>query len=65
MRETERGWLIYDVSVEGISLVATHRSSFNREVRNGGLDKLITRLHDLNERNVEPGPEVVIKAKVN
>jgi len=65
MRETERGWLIYDVSVEGISLVATHRSSFNREVRNGGLDKLIARLHDLNERNVEPGPEVVIKAKVN
>jgi phospholipid transport system substrate-binding protein len=63
MRKAEQGWLIYDISVEGISLVATHRSSFSREVRNGGLDKLIARLHDMNERNIEEGSEVVIKAE--
>lgn len=62
MRKTEQGWLIYDVSVEGISLVATHRSSFSREVRDGGLDKLIARLHGMNERNAGEGSEVVIKA---
>ena len=62
MREAEQGWLIYDVSVEGISLVATHRSSFSREVRHSGLDNLIARLHDMNERNAEEGSEAVIKA---
>lgn len=62
MRKAEQGWLIYDVSVEGISLVATHRSSFSREVRDGGLDKLIARLHGMNERNAGEGSEVVIKA---
>ena len=62
MRKAEQGWLIYDVSVEGISLVATHRSSFSREVRDGGLDNLIARLHDMNERNAGEGSEVVIKA---
>lgn len=66
MRKAEQRWLIYDVSVEGISLVATHRSSFSREVRNGGLDKLIARLHDMNERNQEEnGEEVIVKTKAN
>jgi phospholipid transport system substrate-binding protein len=62
MHKAEQGWLIYDVSVEGISLVATHRSSFSREVRDGGLDNLIARLHDMNERNAGEGSEIVIKA---
>ena len=62
MHKVQQGWLIYDVSVEGISLVATHRSSFSREVRDGGLDNLIARLHDMNERNAGEGSEVVIKA---
>ena len=65
MRKAQQGWLIYDVSVEGISLVATHRSSFNREVRNSGLDKLIARLHDMNERNAEESPDVVLKVKAD
>lgn len=65
MHKAERGWLIYDVSVEGISLVATHRSSFNREVSNGGLDKLIARLHDMNVRNAEQGSEIVVEKTAN
>jgi phospholipid transport system substrate-binding protein len=65
MHKVEQGWLIYDVSVEGISLVATHRSSFSREVRNGGLDKLIARLHDMNERNAEESSEMVVKEAAN
>ncbi len=43
------GWLIYDISVEGISLVASHRSGFYREIREQGLDGLITRLEKMNE----------------
>jgi phospholipid transport system substrate-binding protein len=62
MHEVKAEWLIYDVSVEGISLVATHRSSFNREVHNSGIDELIRRLRKLNERNIEESAGVVMQA---
>ncbi|MDH3980180.1 MAG: ABC transporter substrate-binding protein [Gammaproteobacteria bacterium] len=42
------GWLIYDISVEGVSLVASHRSGFSREIREQGLDGLIARLEAMN-----------------
>jgi len=41
-------WLIFDITVEGISLVTTHRSAFAREIGEQGLDSLITRLAGLN-----------------
>jgi len=37
-------WLIYDLSVEGISLATTYRSSFASEIRRNGIDKLISKL---------------------
>jgi phospholipid transport system substrate-binding protein len=37
-------WLVYDIVIEGISLVATHRSGFATEIRNKGLDSLIAHL---------------------
>jgi phospholipid transport system substrate-binding protein len=37
-------WLVYDIVIEGISLVATHRSGFATEIRDRGLDSLIARL---------------------
>jgi len=51
MRRVGNEWLIYDVGVEGISLVATHRASFSREIRNSGMDNLIARLHAKNAHN--------------
>ena len=65
MHQVKTEWLIFDVSVEGISLVATHRSSFNSEIRNRGLDALIARLQKLNESNIEESPDVMMKAKAN
>lgn len=65
MHQVETEWMIYDVSVEGISLVATHRSSFNREIRESGMDDLIDRLQKINERNNEESPDVVMKVKAN
>ena len=65
MHQVDTVWLIYDVSVEGISLVATHRSSFNSEIRKSGLDDLIARLQKNNERNIEQSPGVVVKAKAD
>jgi phospholipid transport system substrate-binding protein len=51
MRRAGDRWLIYDVAVEGISLVATHRTSYSREIRNRGMDSLIARLRVQNIRN--------------
>lgn len=43
-------WLIYDVNVDGISLVSNYRSSFATEVKNGGLEALINRIAERNEK---------------
>ena len=65
MHQVKTKWLIFDVSVEGISLVATHRSSFNSEIRKKGLDELIAHLQKMNESNIEESPDIAIKAKAN
>ena len=48
MGKTENGWKAFDVTVEGISLVATHRSSFAEKVQQSGIDGLIKSLVELN-----------------
>lgn len=42
-------WKIYNVSIEGFSLVSSFRSSFAAEIRRGGLERLIEKLHDKNQ----------------
>jgi phospholipid transport system substrate-binding protein len=49
MRKTDGGWKIYDISVEGISLVLTYRSEFDQVVKQQGIDGLIKRLGQKNE----------------
>ena len=44
LAKTEAGWKVYDVRVAGVSLVATYRTSFSEEVRNRGIDGLISTL---------------------
>jgi phospholipid transport system substrate-binding protein len=46
-------WKVYDVVVEGVSLVTNYRSSFASEVRQGGLDALIERLAARNRALLE------------
>jgi phospholipid transport system substrate-binding protein len=43
-------WKVYDVKIEGISLVTNYRSTFANEIRTNGIDKLIS---DLAERNAK------------
>jgi phospholipid transport system substrate-binding protein len=45
------GWKIFDVKVGGASLVVTYRDTFAEEVRNGGIDGLITSLTNKNRAN--------------
>ena len=48
MRKTEQGWKIYDIVVEGVSLVLTYRSEFDNVVKQDGVDGLIRRLAQKN-----------------
>ena len=41
-------WKVYDIHIDGVSLVTNYRSSFAHEIRSGGMDKLI---NDLTKRN--------------
>jgi phospholipid transport system substrate-binding protein len=43
-------WKVYDVKIDGISLVTNYRSSFANEIRNGGMDKLIESLAERNAK---------------
>jgi phospholipid transport system substrate-binding protein len=48
MRKAEKGWKVFDISVEGISLVLTYRSEFDQVVKQEGIDGLIKRLTQKN-----------------
>lgn len=43
-----QGWKVYDVVIDGISLVSNYRTTFAAEIRNHGIDALIRRLADRN-----------------
>jgi phospholipid transport system substrate-binding protein len=48
MHKTPRGWKVYDITVEGVSLVLTYRSEFDAVMRQDGIDGLIKRLQEKN-----------------
>jgi len=39
-------WLVYDVSIEGVSLVANYRAQFNKIIQTSGYASLVQRLRD-------------------
>jgi len=60
LRRTHDGrYLIYDVVIEGLSLVKNYRTSFGRQISEQGLDALIA---DLERKNREQGGGVVAGA---
>lgn len=48
MKKTPGGWKIYDIAVEGVSLVLTYRAEFENITRASGVDGLIKRLQEKN-----------------
>ncbi len=48
MENNPDGWKVYDVTVEGVSLVTTYRGSFSEEVKHSGIDGLIKALETKN-----------------
>jgi phospholipid transport system substrate-binding protein len=54
MEKGPAGWKVYDVSIDGVSLVVTYRNTFTNQVRDHGVDGLIKLLEDKNRANEEP-----------
>lgn len=48
MEKTADGWKVFDLSTEGSSLVMSSRSSFAKQIEEGGIDSLIKALTDKN-----------------
>lgn len=42
--KTGQGWKVYNVTIEGASLITAYRNSFGEEIRKGGVDGLIKAL---------------------
>lgn len=53
MEKEASGWKVYDVVIDGVSLVTTYRGSFNDQIQKGGIDGLVKTLQDRN-RSGEP-----------
>ena len=54
MEKMDSGWKVYDVIIDGASLVTTYRGTFNDQIQKGGIDGLIKTLQ---ERNSSGAPE--------
>ena len=54
LEKTGSAWKVFDIRVAGISLAATYRSAFAEEVRNHGIDGLISLLSSKNRAAVKP-----------
>lgn len=44
-------WKVFDISIDGVSLVLNYRSTFAAEIRRGGMDGLISRLVEHNGKS--------------
>lgn len=48
MRVKNNAWKVYDIKIDGISLVTSYRGTFTQEVRKSGIDGLLKYLRDKN-----------------
>jgi phospholipid transport system substrate-binding protein len=44
LRKSDKGWMAYDVSIEGISYIKSYRTDFDAEIDQKGLDAVIERI---------------------
>ncbi|OJW46318.1 MAG: hypothetical protein BGO60_07020 [Thiobacillus sp. 65-1059] len=57
MYKTAFGWKVYDVAIDGVSLVTNYRASFSSTIRQNGIDGLIKTLAAQSERGTsKPAP---------
>ena len=63
MERTDTGWKVYDVVVDGVSLVTTYRGSFNDQIQKSGVDGLVKTLTDRNRSSEAPKAAVKVDLK--
>jgi phospholipid transport system substrate-binding protein len=51
MEKVGIGWKVFDVLIDGVSLVTNYRSSFNTEIQKSGIDGLVKSLSERNAKN--------------
>jgi len=49
MEKTSAGWKVYNIVVDGVSLVSTYRETFSAKVKESGIDGLIAELSKKNQ----------------
>lgn len=45
LRKADKRWKIYDLEIQGVSVLLTYRSQFDEILRNGTVEDLLARLH--------------------
>lgn len=66
LRFKDDAWKVYDISIDGISLVTNYRNSFASDIRTGGMDSLINKLNaKLAEKPDAPAESAKAAAKGN
>jgi phospholipid transport system substrate-binding protein len=50
----EVGWGVYDIKIEGISMVSTYRTDFGASVDKNGIDGFLSDLKDRAAGRLEP-----------
>jgi phospholipid transport system substrate-binding protein len=56
MQKAGGGWKVFDVVIDGVSLVTTYRGSFNEQIQKGGVDGLVKTLAERNRSPEAPKP---------
>jgi phospholipid transport system substrate-binding protein len=57
MEKTDGGWKVYDVVIDGASLVTTYRGTFNEQIQKGGVDGLVKTLQERNRSGAAAPPK--------
>ena len=63
MAKTGTEWKVYDVVIDGASLVTTYRGSFNDQIQKGGIDGLVKTLQERNRSPEPPKPALKVEPK--
>ena len=50
LAKKDDAWKVFDIVIEGVSLVTNYRSQFASEIKNNGIDSLISKLVEKNNR---------------
>ena len=62
MKKAADGWKVFDISIEGVSMVMSYRGTFASQIQESGIDGLIKTLSDKNTNAAGPANDQAIKA---